>query len=288
MSTGIEYLDKAWNLTAGCSPAGPGCTHCYAARFARRIAANPAMRGLVELARDGNAQRPDGIVIPDNAGPWSPRWTGKVRTFPDRLEVPKHWRKPRAIGVCFMSDLFHQGVPDDFILAAIRVMAACPQHAFVVLTKRPKRMQGIMLPPPHGGAWPLPNAYLGASASTQADVDAAAPHLAKLAGAGWKTWLSLEPLLAPVDLDIDIGQGVGDLLSDRLAGVVVGAETGPGARPCKAEWIESVVAQCEAAGVPMFVKAAPPRSGVGPEDDHMRLDHWVPRPWPRELAWRKG
>lgn len=280
MSTGIEYLDEVWNLTAGCSPAGPGCTHCYAAKMTHRLAANPVTRGQyagltedVQMPRDAS----------DGGSYFESRltsvWTGKVRIFPERLDQPLHWRKPRVVGVDFLADLFHANVLADFIASAFRTMAECPRHKFVVLTKRPARMAAML---GAGYKWPPKNIYLGASVATQADLDAASPHLTTLAAAGWRTWLSCEPLLEGLDLEHAYS-----FPSCCDSGVIVGAETGHGARPCKAEWIESIVRHCERAGVACYVKSnAPPRTSAWPDaSGPMRLHHWVPRPWPRQTPW---
>lgn len=277
--------DGSWNPIRGCSARHDGTckARCWAASLAgTRLAHLPQYAGLTE---------------PDGHGGF--RWTSKVRFDAEELAKPRHWRKPRVVLLSLMGDLFDPQVTEEQIEAVYGVMAACPQHVFLVLTKRAERRRdfshrmhatGILDPRKAVHQCPLPNVWEGVSVCDQADAAERIPILLQTPAA--HRWVIAEPLLGPVDLDIDIGQGVGDLASDRLGHgldwLVVGAETGSGARTCKAEWIEDIVRQCQAAGVPMFVKAAPPRSGVGPEDDHMRLDHWVPRPWPRELAWRQG
>ncbi len=107
------YWDVAWNPVAGCTPVSAGCEHCWAAAMASRF--HP------ELAHDG-------------------RWLTGPQLYPERLATPLHWRKPRRVFVANMSDLFHEAVPDEFIAAVFGIMAATPQHAYLVLTKRPRRM----------------------------------------------------------------------------------------------------------------------------------------------------
>ena len=112
--TKIEWATTSWNCVTGCSPVSDGCTRCYAARMAKRLQAMGQPR-----YRDGFA----------------------VRFHPEALEEPLHWRKPRRVFVCSMSDLFHEDVPDEQIAAVFGVIAACPAHQFMVLTKRAERMR---------------------------------------------------------------------------------------------------------------------------------------------------
>ncbi len=122
--TKIEWTDATWNPVRGCSRVSPGCQHCYAERMARRSdRPGGAYEGLTVLAHDG------------------PRWNGKVRLVPEKLDEPLRWRKPRMVFVNSMSDLFHEDIPNEFIAAVFGVMAASPQHTFQVLTKRAERMR---------------------------------------------------------------------------------------------------------------------------------------------------
>jgi protein gp37 len=157
------------------------------------------------------------------------RWSGEVVLFPERLAQPLHWRKPSVVAVQFMGDLFHERVPFEFIAAVFGVMAACPQHTFLLLTKRPERMarfhDWLEYQQPTGqslleccsralqydsedgllhrkrcadpdGPWPLPNAWLGISAENQPTLEARWNHLRQVPAAHY--WLSIEPLLGPV------------------------------------------------------------------------------------------
>ena len=110
----FTYADEAWNVLHGCQPVSSGCSGCWAAGMATRHR-NASARGG--------------------------RWTGEVVLFPERLEQPLRWRKPRVIAVQYMGDLFYERVPFEYIAAVFGVMAACPQHTFLVLTKRPERMR---------------------------------------------------------------------------------------------------------------------------------------------------
>jgi protein gp37 len=272
--TTIEWSDTVWNPTTGCTKIAAGCKHCYAKEMHRRLRA----MGQPKYDHD----------------------FGEVRCHPGELEKPLHWRKPRRVFVDSMSDLFHPDVPSEFIAAVFGVMAATPQHTYQVLTKRPERArrwfewyEGTSGAGASAHAalyeaaerlgrqrylwaerianqtpWPLPNVHLGYSASTQADLERGIGDL--LATPAAVRWLSLEPLVGPVEwpflrCGICGGRGtlpVGRHDQDWCAGsqccgvdwLVVGCESGPNARTCELDWVRSIVEQCKAAGVPVFVK----------------------------------
>lgn len=196
-----------------------------------------------------------------------------VICHPERLTIPYHWKKPRVIMCPSMGDLFHDDVPQGFIHSVFSTIDDCLQHTFIILTKRPERARDVLW------NWTkLPNVVLGVSCSTQAEADHAIPIL--LSTPANRRIVSLEPLVGPVDLR-EVG-GVGykrasdgvnrpllryDALRGReqcgpaiyehgnkLDGVIVGGETGPGARPMHPDWVRSLRNQCEAAGVPFFFK----------------------------------
>jgi protein gp37 len=235
------------------------------------------------------------------------RWTGKVRLVPGALEAPLRWRKPSRVFVDSMSDLFHEDVPEGFIDQVFAVMAFASQHTFQCLTKRPQLMRAYMagaangasretavaatmnqpawLPagrsfPRYPAAWPLPNVWLGVSVEDQETTDERIPLLLQTPAA--VRFLSVEPLLGPVDLNVAAwGEGQrhqsleiqarmvappglnwrsGFMPLRALDWVIVGGESGPGARPCDLAWIRSIIAQCKAADVPVFVKQLGARS----------------------------
>ncbi len=226
-----------------------------------------------------------------------PVFTGEVRCLEERLADPLRWRKPSMIFVNSMSDLFHESVPFAFIDKVFAVMALCPKHTFQVLTKRPERMAEYLARPwaEDGDRWlqavgplpancldwpmsdiryPLPNVWLGTSVENQKAADERIPHLIKCPAA--VRFLSVEPLLGPVDLSQYLWAMDGARRHGRLNAlhwVIVGGESGPGARPCDVGWIESVVKQCADAEVPCFVKQLGARIRI-PNDSHSR--------WPRE------
>jgi protein gp37 len=177
----IEWTDATWNCIRGCSLVSGGCKYCYAMKQAHRFSGpGGAYEGLTEL------------------GPEGPRWTGKVRTVPQLLELPLHWKKPRRVFVNSMSDLFHEDVPHEFIRDVFSVMIRCEWHTFQVLTKRPKRMQEIVQRwYPKNRAYP-PNVWLGVSVEDQKTADERIPLLLQTPAA--VRFVSAEPLIGPIDL----------------------------------------------------------------------------------------
>lgn len=218
-----------------------GCESCYAMKTAHRFS-KPGMayEGLTEM------------------GPHGPRWTGKIKLVSEALEEPLHWKTPRRIFVNSMSDLFHEDVPDEFIDQVFITMGDSPRHTFQILTKRPKRMEDYIARSEIAGEsfskWPLPNVWLGASIEDQATASDRIPSL--LATPAAVRFLSVEPLLGFIDLSIWFSiKRFGREDRERFIDwVIVGGESGPGARPCDVQWIRVITAQCMAAGVPVFVK----------------------------------
>lgn len=256
--TTIEWTDKTWNPLRGCRRVSEGCRHCYAERMALRFS--------------GPGQPYEGLVrkVGNEA-----RWTGEVRLVPELLLEPLRWRKPRRVFVNSMSDLFHEDVPFEFIARVFAVMGTAREHIFQVLTKRPARMlqfmdtlrNGYILDVPREAGdelWasyilPLPNVWLGVSVEDQAAADERIPLLLRTPAA--VRWISAEPLFGPVDLShylVDdwtrIGDDVHYHVGDSLHWVVVGGESGPGARPMHPDWARSLRDQCQAAGVAYFFK----------------------------------
>jgi len=275
--TKIEWTDATWSVVNGCRAVSPGCAHCYACRLAAtRLREHPRYAGLAHMTERG------------------PRWTGEVRFHADLLEVPIRWRKPRRIFVANQGDLFHESVTNEQIAAVFGVMAAAPQHQFQVLTKRPERMRRwfdwaasltchgsydsaaitrrmMMRTEDCGGlrcvdlgegaltTWPLPNVWCGTSVESP-------EHLHRLDDLlrcpAALHFLSAEPLLAGLDVRPWLGEQGSESGGPQgwvptgpgLAWVVVGGESGPGARPCAVTWIRSLVRQCKEANTACFVK----------------------------------
>lgn len=274
--TGIEWTHipgfkgETWNPVVGCSLASPGCSHCYAMAQAARI---ERMGGAPHYA--GLTQTVNGNEV----------WTGKLALAKHKLDEPLRWTKPRAIFVNSMGDLFHEDVPDDWIDRVLAVTAACPQHTFIILTKRAERMRTYFfwdgtwarariydgcrrLPLPRSigtGRWPLPNVWLGVSCEDQKRAEERIAYLLDMPAA--VRFVSAEPLIGPIDLQglnpggaqaLDALRGVSDNPPyskwARLDWVIVGGESGSGARPMHPDWVRSIRDQCDAAGVPFFLK----------------------------------
>lgn len=256
--TQIEWTDVTWNAVVGCSRVSAGCVNCFAERFVHRGLA-PQHRGLTVM-RGGR-----------------PGWTGEVRLVESRLAEPLSWKKPRRVFVNSLPDLFHEGLRFEDIAAIFGVMAACSRHTFQVLTKRPERAREFFAWLDERGNdpvrecsdamevrrvqwtwpelwpdWPLPNVWIGTSVEDQATADERIPRL--LACPASVRFVSYEPALGPVvfqQLWLTPHTAGGD---DGIGWIIVGGESGPGARPFDLAWARSVVAQCREAGVACFVK----------------------------------
>lgn len=206
----IEWTEATWNPVTGCTKVSPGCKFCYAERFSERfrgVAGHPYEQGF------------------------------DLKLHPDRLSQPLGWKKPRIVFVNSMSDLFHEDIPEEFILQVFEVMRKAPRHTFQVLTKRAEDLLEFCRKYLDG----VPsNVWLGISVESQQyvwRVDYLKNVPAQI------RFLSCEPLLGPLELD--------------LAGihwVIVGGESGPGARTMRAQWVRDIRARCRAANVPFFFK----------------------------------
>lgn len=290
-NTGIEWTDATWNPTVGCSIVSPGCKGCYAMTMAHRCS---QMGGKVAAKYAGLTKVVNG----------HPVWTGDIRLDPDSLSQPLRWKRGRRIFVNSMSDLFHEDLPDEAIDRVFAVMALAPQHTFQILTKRPERMRAYIeslerrafendcasttnyllahgiddawwgmtrrIPPDH--PWPLPNVWLGVSVEDQQRADERIPYL--LATPAAVRFLSCEPLLGQLEIESFLyPDAVGDLLNGpyevfpSLDWVIVGGESGPGARPMHPDWARSLRFQCWAANVPFFFKQW---------GEWMPVDEWQP------------
>ena len=215
----IEWTQMTWNPVRGCTRVSEGCRNCYAERLATRFA--------------GEGQAYAGLSVMTVSGP---RWTNQVKLVPEILDQPLRWRKPRVIFVNSMSDLFHPDVPLEFIQRVFSVMARCPQHTFQILTKRSERLRELA----PDLKWPQ-NVWMGVSVE-----DAHVVHrIADLQTVpAVVRFLSVEPLIGPID----------ELPLNNIQWVIVGGESGPGARPIEREWVTSIYQQCRAADVAFFFK----------------------------------
>ena len=255
----IEWTEATWNPVVGCAKVSEGCRNCYAMRVAHRLAGMGQ-----ERYKNLTVLRQSGV-----------EWNGTVRTVPQALEIPLRWKRPRMIFVNSMSDLFHPDIPYEYIDQVFAVMALCRRHTLQVLTKQPEMMLKYMeRVKALGDEWetslsmptktkvtgiklPLPNVWLGVSVEDQKTADERIPILLKVPAA--VRWLSMEPLLGPVDITSIRRTTAGymrplDGRFNRIDWVVVGGESGPKARPMHPDWVRSLRDQCAAAGVPFFFK----------------------------------
>ncbi|MFC1436014.1 DUF5131 family protein [Streptacidiphilus sp. N1-3] len=274
--TSIEWTDRVWNPTSGCTKVSSGCDNCYAEGISRRFA--------------GTSAFPNGF---------------EVTLRPDRIEDPLSWRRPSRVFVNSMSDLFHADIPTDYLHRVFDVMERATDHQFQVLTKRPGRMKAFLTareaakatyaaqfdqcPTPqmrdspaarqarHRAANPPAHLWMGVSVEDQKTADLRIPILLDTPAA--VRFISAEPLLGPVDLSEVLlrrcpcchgeghsepfdGGGCGPCeaagcdsgFTRGLDWVIVGGESGPGARPMDLAWAKDITTACRQDHVPVFVK----------------------------------
>lgn len=228
-SSSIEWTEATWNPVIGCTKVSPGCKFCYAERMAKRLAA-------IAKAAESKGENPGRTghypLVVNQHG----RWNGKLVLDDEALLDPLRWRQPRVIFVNSMSDLFHDGVPDDFIHRVFDVMNRCPQHTFQILTKRPQRAAELA-PSLNWSA----NIWMGTSVESALQTDRIKALRTIQAHV---RFLSVEPLIGPIPR----------LPVQGMHWVIVGGESGPGARPMEAEWVRQIRDRCVAHGVPFFFK----------------------------------
>lgn len=245
--TKIEWATKSWNPIVGCSIKSAGCTNCYAMKMAWRL----EKMGVKKYA---------GLTEQSKAGPV---WNGRMAFDERALREPIRWTKRHRVFVNSMGDLFHEDVPDSWIRMVFGQMEITI-HEYLILTKRPDRMQDFM----HNHYKSLANVWLGVSVEDQETADERIPILLDTPAA--IRFISAEPLLGPIDLRA-VGQGGVQINSlnggwavprnhpgyrqePRIHWAIVGGESGPGARPMRPYWVKDIRDQCLAAGVPFFFK----------------------------------
>jgi protein gp37 len=214
LKSSIEWTDATWNPVRGCTKISPGCKHCYAETFAERfrgVKGHPYEQGF------------------------------DLRLVPGKLGEPLKWRAPKMIFVNSMSDLFHDLVPDSYIVAVARVMVAAKWHTYQVLTKRSARLRDLLNTKLRFAA-EQPHIWWGVSVE---DKKYGLPRIEDLRNTSARIrFLSVEPLLE-------------DLGRVNLRGVdwmIVGGESGAGARPMKKEWVLRLRDQCQRNEIPFFFK----------------------------------
>jgi protein gp37 len=194
-----KYWDFGWQLIEGCTPCSPGCLHCWS------------------LAKERRFRKETGVVF-----------------HPERLDRPLKRKKPAVYSI--WNDLLHDTIVFDQIISVVDIIKKCPQHKFLMLTKRPDRLNRF--------AEIIPNLYLGVTICNQEEADRLIPPFLQIPAA--KRFLSIEPLLSGIVIPPE--------LLKQISQCIVGCESGPGARLCKLEWIESIVNQCAEVGVKCYVK----------------------------------
>lgn len=242
--TKISWTNKTWNVVTGCTKYSAGCANCYAEALTRRFP----------------QAFPNGF---------------NVTLHPERLDEPKHVKKPSMFFVCSMADMFHDDVPFEYIDKVMQTIRDCPQHTFQILTKRSERMFDYYF---SKNVYTPRNCWFGVTVENQK----AKSRIEKLHSmmAASVRFLSCEPLI----------EDLGVLNLDRIDWVIVGGETGPKARPMKKEWVLNIKRQCDEQGVPFFFFKSWGRYGEDgkpcPKDQHDQLDGIKQQAWPK--GWEKG
>lgn len=210
----IEWTDATWNPVRGCTKISPGCAHCYAETFAERF------RGV-------------------SGHPYEQGFD--LRLVPEKIADPLLWSKSQMVFVNSMSDLFHKDIPDEYIKLVVQVMAKANWHVYQVLTKRSERLRDLLTTTLSFAA-SLPHIWWGVSVENRKHGLPRIDHLREAKTA--MSFLSIEPLI----------EDVGDFVLNGINWVIVGGESGAGARPMKPEWVKNIRRQCRAASVPFFFK----------------------------------
>lgn len=211
-NSSIEWTDATWNPVRGCTKISPGCAHCYAETFAERF------RGV-------------------KGHPFEQGFD--LRIIPEKLHDPLSWRTPKRIFVNSMSDLFHDAIRDDYIAAVAGVMVEACWHTYQVLTKRSNRMRDLLKTRLRFAA-DQPHIWWGVSVENRRY---GIPRIEDLQGSPASVrFLSIEPLL----------EDLGVLELSGIHWVIVGGESGYGARPMKREWVVSIQKQCRQFRIPFF------------------------------------
>ena len=238
--TDISWADATWPITVGCDKVSAGCYDCYAMRDARRMGNNPNSKISTVY---------NGLVVQQRNGLLN--WTGTVRELPERLDWPSQWREHRDVFVCSQSDLFHEGISDEFIVRVFSVMRENAQHTYYVLTKRPERLLKLLSrsTPIEGlhdfNSTNFPNVIVGISAEDQKAADVRMPLLVQVPLDPTQRFVSAEPLIGPLDLSKWIHE---------IGWVIAGCGSGRHAKLMHPAWPRLLRDQCEGAGIDFHFK----------------------------------
>lgn len=208
--TSIEWTEQTWNPAVGCSKVSPGCAHCYAEVMARRLQAM-------------------GVKGYENGF--------RLTLLPERLAEPVKRKRPTVYFVNSMSDLFHEEIPDSYLLQVLEVIRQAPQHTFQILTKRAERMAEFFRV-----NQPPPNVWLGVTVENRSYGLPRLHALRRIPAA--VRFVSVEPLL----------EDLGEIDLTGIHWVIVGGESGPKARPMRREWVLNIKRQCDENQVAFFFK----------------------------------
>ena len=241
--TKIDYVDATWNPVTGCSPCSPGCENCFARRMVARF--------------HGKKGWPDDF---------------RPRTWPERLTQPAEWKTPKTIFVSDMGDLFHDNVPLPFIKSVFDVMRQNCRHCCLVLTKRALRMRAFdEYSSAFGYPWP-PNVWAGVSVDGLIGEDHRIENLHHVTAP--IRFISFEPLIGHYPMNAIDPCGIG--------WIIVGGETGPGARPMDINWVRQIRDWCLRWGIPFWFKSW----GTGSEfrGDELDGDRWKQKPTTLDIS----
>ena len=213
LKSSIEWTDATWNPVRGCTKVSPGCAHCYAETFAERF------RGV-------------------KGHPFERGFD--LRMVPEKLQAPLSWQTPQRIFVNSMSDLFHEEIPDDYIFSVVDVMLEASWHTYQVLTKRSDRMRDLLRTRLRNAVGKR-HIWWGVSVENKRR---GIPRIKDLQSAPASVrFLSIEPLL----------EDLGPIKLSGIHWVIVGGESGFGARPMEREWVISIRRQCYDSGIPFLL-----------------------------------
>jgi protein gp37 len=262
----IEWCDYTFNPVSGCLH---GCEYCYARRIAKRFGGYFNFGGSEKKFTEQNGCYEINTPLDTFNSTKAPYPFGFDPTFHRyRLDEPSRKTKPQKIFVCSMADLFGEWVPDEWMQEVFKACEAAPQHTYMFLTKNPKRYIDLWDKIP----FPTSEKYwYGTTITGMDDTD----NVRWLARLPFKhKFLSVEPLLGEISLEHvefnnstsmnvlegcgvngrAVSQSIPNVFCQKIGWVIIGAQTGPGAKPPKDEWVQSIIDQCRAAGVPVFVK----------------------------------